>query len=588
MSTQQTWQVTVPQKTPSTKSNRGGKIAAGVVGGVAVLAAGLYGVGYAVAGDKMPKNATIASIAVGGLTPSQAQTKLETEYAAIATKPIEVALDSEQKKTLSVDPAEAGLMVDYPATIAQAGGGRSFHPAAIWRVLTGGSKTEPVVTVDQAKLAAAVADLAGQLDSKPIDATVTYAKGKVAKTPGSSGIVVEQDEAAQAIRAAYLGETQTAVFLPAEVTEPAITGAEADEFVKNVATATVSGPVTVKVGDAGSLAVSPAMLTEALTVTTTDGALGQALDPARLLKGAESEVKKLTLKKPKNATVKLVDGKPTVIDAVRGTGVAAADLAKAVEAVLTRPAAERTVSVAPSGQDAKFGTEDAKKLGIKQVIGEFTTQFPYAPYRNTNIGRAAQLINGTVLKPGETFSLNKIVGERTYANGFVDGNIISGGQFKLEPGGGVSQSATTTYNAMFFAGLEDIEHKPHSLFIDRYPAGREATVAWPTVDLRFKNNTKYGVLVQANVKKGSPGVPGSITVKMWSTKTWDKVTSSKLRRSNFTSGRDVTATGPKCQPMSPVAGFDVNYERLFHKDGKVAKREKFHWRYNPTDHVTCD
>ena len=119
------------------------------------------------------------------------------------------------------------------------------------------------------------------------------------------------------------------------------------------------------------------------------------------------------------------------------------------------------------------------------MTGQFTTYFPYLEYRNVNIGRAAELINGTVLKPGETFSLNGVVGERTRANGFTEGFIIQGGKFKKELGGGVSQSATTTYNAMFFAGLKDIEHQPHTLYIDRYPPGREATVAWPSLDLKF-------------------------------------------------------------------------------------------------------
>ena len=71
--------------------------------------------------------------------------------------------------------------------------------------------------------------------------------------------------------------------------------------------------------------------------------------------------------------------------------------------------------------------------------------------------------------------MNGIVGERTAANGFVEGFVIEGGKFKRELGGGVSQSATTTFNAMFFAGLKDVEHRPHTLYIDRYPAGREAT-----------------------------------------------------------------------------------------------------------------
>ncbi|MDN8688437.1 VanW family protein, partial [Staphylococcus aureus] len=90
------------------------------------------------------------------------------------------------------------------------------------------------------------------------------------------------------------------------------------------------------------------------------------------------------------------------------------------------------------------------------LIGEFTTRYPHAPYRNTNQSEAARRINGTILRPGETFSFNKVVGERTEANGFVTGFVINGGVFREETGGGVSQVATTAYNAAFFAGLDDV------------------------------------------------------------------------------------------------------------------------------------
>ncbi|MFP5282752.1 MAG: VanW family protein, partial [Actinomycetes bacterium] len=260
---------------------------------------------------------------------------------------------------------------------------------------------------------------------------------------------------------------------------------------------------------------------------------------------------------------------------------------KAVQPALTKTGEERTGTVELTGAKAQFRTADAEALGVKRVTGEFTTYFPYAPYRNVNIPRAAELINNTLPKPGETFSLNKVVGERTRANGFAEGLIISGGKFKRELGGGVSQSATTTFNAMFFAGLKDVEHQPHTLYIDRYPAGREATVAWPNLDLKFANDTKYGVVVQAYATKATPSSRGSITVKMWSTKTYDKVTSTKLARSNFTTGRDVTDDSPDCEPMDPVQGFDVTFQRVFSNDGRVVKRENFFWRYAPTDRVRC-
>ena len=134
----------------------------------------------------------------------------------------------------------------------------------------------------------------------------------------------------------------------------------------------------------------------------------------------------------------------------------------------------------PPPHEPDLTTAEAEALGIVEPISEFTTNYPIAQYRLINIGRAAELINGTLVLPGETFSLNGTVGERTAENGFVKGFIIDGGQFREDFGGGVSQVATTTFNAVFFAGLEDVEHKPHSFYISRYPAGREATVAWPT------------------------------------------------------------------------------------------------------------
>ena len=164
-------------------------------------------------------------------------------------------------------------------------------------------------------------------------------------------------------------------------------------------------------------------------------------------------------------------------------------------------------------------------------MSTFTTHFPYADYRNVNLPRAAELVDGTLLRPGETFSLNDTVGERTEDNGFTEGYVVSDGIFKKDLGGGVSQIATTTFNAMFFAGLKDVEHKPHSVYIDRYPEGREATVAWPSVDLKFTNTTPYGVLIKAHVRKSTPSSQGAATVSMYSTKRW-KITSTNGPRTN--------------------------------------------------------
>lgn len=571
-----------PSEPPAT-GKRAGVIAAIVAGSVLALVGALYLVGYLMASDKLPKDAQIAGIAVGGLSTADATGKLQAELGDRASAPIAVTAGDEKAV---VSPADAGLSVDYAASVELAGGGRSLDPRHIWRVLTGGSQTDPVILADSAKLKAVVAEVAKDVDRQPKDAKLGFDDGKVVQTDGKDGVALDQDRAASSIEDAYLG-SDDAVELPAEVTEPQITTAEVAELAKTYAQPAVSGPITVKAGAAGSFKVTPTMIGSSIAFVAADGTLKPQLDADKLRKAADKAVSEVELKKPRDATVKLKNGTPTVVPAVNGTTVSAADLAAAVQPVLTKTGKERAADVELTGAKASFTTKDAEQLGIKQVTGKFTTYFPYATYRNVNIGRAAELINGTVLKPGETFSLNGVVGERTARNGFVEGYIIQGGKFKKELGGGVSQSATTTYNAMFFAGLKDIQHQPHTLYIDRYPAGREATVAWPSLDLKFQNDTRYGVLVQAYTTNATPSSKGSITVRMWSTKTYDEIDSSKLARSNFTTGRNITDDDDKCEPQAPVRGFDVNYSRIFRNDGKTVKTEKFFWRYAPTDRITC-
>jgi len=291
---------------------------------------------------------------------------------------------------------------------------------------------------------------------------------------------------------------------------------------------------------------------------------------------------------PVDASVALVDGRPTVIPAKPGVSYRRADVAATFLDLIQKPEGKRRAKVESKVAEPDFTTKDARALKIREKVSTFTTYYPYAEYRNVNIGRAAQLVNGTVLKPGDTFSLNGVVGERTRKNGFTEGFIISNGIFKQDLGGGVSQMATTTFNAMFFAGLKDIQHKPHSFYIDRYPVGREATVAWPSVDLKFENDTPYGVLVEAKVTPANASSQGVVTVSMWSTKYWDIATKTGDRY-NFTEPATRTLRTEECYPNTGYGGFDIDVWRYFRKAGSsdLVRTEKFHTTYTPSDTVIC-
>jgi vancomycin resistance protein YoaR len=120
-----------------------------------------------------------------------------------------------------------------------------------------------------------------------------------------------------------------------------------------------------------------------------------------------------------------------------------------------------------------------------------------------NIQRASKAIDGTSLRPCATFSMNEALGERTTAKGYVAAPQIAGNAFVDSVGGGISQVATMLYNGAFFAGLELVEHQPHSLYIDRYPLGREATISWGGPELVFRNDWPAAVLIKLQATETS-------------------------------------------------------------------------------------
>lgn len=553
-----------------------------VAGAGLVLVAGAYVAGYAVSGDQVPRKASVAGVAIGGLSRADAVTRLTEQLGPKKTAAITLTAGD---KSAGIDPVAAGLSLDIPASVAATGVGRSWSPVHIWRVLAGGGDIDPVVAVDADALAKAVETAAATLDVPAVDASVGYQGTTPVRTPASNGITVDQKATADAVTAAF--GTGSTVAAPSKVTEPAVSTAQADAVVSGWATTAVAGPVTLDTGK-GKFSIPAADIAASTTFALVNGTFGGQVDYAKLLTTATSEVSALQLGLSVDAKVGLdASGKPVITPSKDGLTITPEKLAVAVEPLLVKPADQKTGPVEATVAKAAFTTEQAQALGIKEVVGEFTTYYPHADYRNNNLGHAAAGINGTLLKPGEIFSLNKTLGERTRANGYVDGYVIQGGALVKEVGGGVSQSATTTYNAMFFAGLKDIEHHPHTFYIDRYPAGREATVYYGALDMRFQNDTQYGVYIQAFIKASTPSTKGSITVRMWSTKVWDEVRATDPVKSNYTQPTTRVSTDPKCEPQGANQGFSVSYTRQFIRAGKVAKEEKFFWKYAPEDKITC-
>ncbi|MDO9380607.1 MAG: VanW family protein [Nocardioidaceae bacterium] len=564
---------------PDAKKDRRGTILASV--GVLVLLGGLYVGAHYLIGDRLPVGTRVGGVAVGGKTPAEARSVLESRLADRADDPVRLTSGDQE---FTIEPADAGLSLDLDATVASAGGGASWNPARMLRAVVGSAEVDPVVDVDQDKLDSSVATVADAVDKAPVEPQITFDGREPEVRDPADGVEVDRERAAETISSQYLARDAAPEEVPTRTLEPTVGSDALDAELADYATPAMSGPVTVVVGD-DEVPLPVRAYAEALTIAVQDGRLVPTVDAKKLSSGLAEATESIG-QKAKDATVVLRGGTPTVVPAQDGIGVDAATVATALVPVLDKTGAERRISLSTTVTKPAFTTAQARALGVKEQVSTFTTRFPYAEYRNINQGRAAALIDGTLIKPGETFSFNDTVGERTAANGFTTGSIIADGVFREELGGGVSQVVTTTYNAGFFAGLEDVEHKPHSFYISRYPVGREATVAWPSVDLKIKNDTKYGVLISAGVQKSSPGRQGVTTVSMYSTPTWD-VTAGVSDRSNFRSGGTRTDTSDRCVPQQGVTGFDVTVYRYFAQNGKRVKTESIPANYNAADTVLC-
>jgi vancomycin resistance protein YoaR len=156
----------------------------------------------------------------------------------------------------------------------------------------------------------------------------------------------------------------------------------------------------------------------------------------------------------------------------------------------------------------------------------------------------------------ELFSMNEVLGERTIAKGYVPAPQILGNTFADSVGGGISQVATTLYNGAFFAGLELIEHRPHSLYIDRYPLGREATISWGGPELIFRNDWPAAVLIDVKASENS------INVRFFSTRLARRIETETRARYGDRGG-----------------AFAVEYTRRVYRANELLRKERYRVHY---------
>ena len=553
---------------------------------VAALVVGLYAVGVAMTRGKIQHGTSVGGVNVGGKTVAQAKALLRSELEAKAEAPIPVVADD---LTTTIDPVTAGMTLDIDQSVAQISAS-SLTPASILKGFAKGTNHDLVLDVDKGKLDAAVAAIAAKVDRKGSEGTISY-KGvtPVAVNP-VIGRALDQTRSAAAVEARFraLAGGGAPVTLPVTITQPKTSQAQIDAALTQAAQA-VSGPLHLTYNST-TVDVPPATLASVLTWTAqADGTVTAAADEAKVQATFVPLLGTVPTVTPTDAKIAFLDGKPHITPSVSATTPDPAGISADVPKALADPA--RTLVVPGKTTDPAFTTADAEKLGIKQIIGaedpnDGATPHPCCAPRVHNLDLITGIVNNALILPGQTFSINSYVGERTAARGFVLAPEISGGAEKQAVGGGVSQFATTMFNAAYFSGMKILEHHPHSFWISRYPPGREATVSWPEPDMRWQNNTPYGILVQA-------WDDGTHThVRFWSTPYW---------KVDWSSGPELNATTPAttyetpdemsgkqaCVPTVAETGFDITIYRTLSLNGVAQPQESWFHRYTPQPLHIC-
>lgn len=525
-------------------------------------------------GSGIPSGVSVSGIDIGAKTKVAAINDLKLQMSKKVQSKINLTAKT---ASISISPKGAGISVDFEATIEKAPK-RTPNPIYLFSLLTSKTDLRPTLKIDKEKFIKALRPLEIRTTKSPRDANIIYRELEPQVVSSLSGTEIDRKKAIKVVKNSWL--KKNVIELPMKKVKPKASAKDATALLE-FARQAVSEPLTINVS-AQPILITPTEIAASLAFRTSSGKSGE-LTPIWVKENFTQQVGSRWSKfvrEPINASFVMVDGSPRVQPSMDGSDVPDSKLNEAVIPALSKMGTLRVASVVPELVKAKVTTEMAGGLGIKDVIGTFTTNYPYAEYRLINIHRAAQWMDGTIVQPGEIFSYNKAVGERTEARGFVPGIMIDNGVFKKDLGGGVSQVATTLWNAAWFSGLELVQHKPHSFYISRYPAGRESTVAWPNVDVKFKNNSGHAVFVDTSFTKSS------VTVSIYGTK-FVEVETESGPRINFVKHETYEEDSIDCIFQEGVDGFSITVDRILKKESIEFKREKYRTRYIPEDRVIC-
>lgn len=526
--------------------------------------------------DRLPPDVTVGGVPVGGETDAAAAQLLAASARPVVARGMVLTSGSEQ---FPVSLRRIRIAPDTGDAIRRARD-VSFVDRVQQRLGLGDDRALDLrFRLDEAALNRALRPARRAVEVAPVQAGVRLtSKGDLRVVKGKGGVLVDRAAVAAALR--RLPALDGHLELPLRRVRPAADDASAQRALETATTLLKTPHDVVLLGHGYRLRRTA--LAKALEFAPEAGEVRLKLtrppieaELHRLFASAERE--------PHNARFAVAgDGGIEIVDSSAGREVDA----EAVRQALEQNPAMRRIPIQLADIKPSFTTADARGLKVSDLVGSFTTPYSPGEPRVTNIQRAAETLDGFILGAGETFSLNAVLGPRTVESGYVLAPQIEEGKLKDAVGGGVSQVATTLYNAAFMSGLRLISHTAHEFWISRYPRGREATVSWGGPELVFANtwDAPLVMLVEAG--------DSSITVRFFSRGLGRRIEYGENEATDFKDPRERKIVNPELEPgeertlqQAGSAGFTITYWRKVYKGDDLVSDETFTTRYKPEDRI---
>ncbi len=551
--------------------------------GITVIVAVAFTVRSIVRHGEVLPGVSVGGVDVGRLGREDTAAAILAIEDDLVTSPAVVVIEG---TSFPLDPAQVEFNLDSEgiATTALDAGRRSgFKQFADW-VTARQYQVELVGSLSASAVVQLIEGWEQEAITQPaFNGAILYENGQVVLEAPRTGLQVKRESAAEIILAALLRDADRKAILEVVEAEPALNLGDVDRALRT-AEELVSEPIVLAGGDPlVRITFSAEDLGRALTSTfvpAPEPAISLGFDP-EWIANKVAPLRALLEAPPRDAEFAISeDDAVTIVPGRAGTLVDPELIAAELLVAAYLPGRTAPLPFA-RGVEPEFTTEDAEMLGIARKVSEFTTFHPCCQPRVTNIQRMADLVDGVIVLPGEEFSLNEQVGFRTEENGFVEAPMILRGEFVPSVGGGVSQFATTLFNAIFYGGYEDVYHQPHSYYFSRYPEAREATVSFPNPELIFRNNTAAAVLIRTEY------TDDSITVKFFGDNEGRQVSDSLSPRRSFRNPAIEYETSSGVTPGTEVVldggttGWTVTLTRIITYPDGTETIEEWDWTYRP-------